>query len=220
MNSAGSRKRPYDSRQRQEQARQSQARVIEAARTLLLERGYAGTTMKEIAARAGVSVEGVYKAFGTKPALIKRVYDITLVGDDEPVPLSGRPEILAIAAEADPRRKLALYAGVARGLLERLGPLQAVLLAGARAGDPDLQAFVATTDRERLVGATYMASEIASTGALRPGLTVEQARDIVWALIAPELHHLLVGQRGWTLDDYERFLAASLGDALCGSPPA
>ena len=88
--------------------------MIAAARTLLLAKGHADTTMKDVAATAGVSVETVYKAFGGKAALLKRVYDVLLVGDEEQMPLRQRPEILAIATKPDPRDKNARYAGIAR----------------------------------------------------------------------------------------------------------
>ena len=193
-------------------------RVLDATRELVLERGYAGAAMKDIADRAGVSTEWVYKSFGTKPALVKRTFDVALVGDDEPIPLSERPEIQAIRAEPDARAKLVLYARLARQLLERTGPLLVAILASARTGHPDLQEFVATTNGERLIGATNMATEVDRAGGLRAGLTVAQARDIVWTLIAPENYQLLVIDRGWDLDAYEGYLARALVDALCGGP--
>lgn len=80
---------------------------------MLLAEGWAGTTMTAVAARAGVSAQLLYKTFGTKVALAKRLYDVTLMGDDEPVPLHERPEIAAITAEPDPRRTIARYVGLA-----------------------------------------------------------------------------------------------------------
>ena len=209
-------RRAYDNRPRAEQARATQRRIVEVARQQLLERGYAGTTMAGVAGAAGVSVESVYKAFGSKAALVKRVWDVTLVGDDQPVPLRERPEFQAMLAEPDPRRKVALYAKLGRLLVARLGPLLGVVLAGARAGDPELQALVATLDRERLVGTSGVVAHLAEAGALRPGLDVERARDILWTLIAPEVYSLLVVERGWSLDDYEAWLATTMADALLG----
>jgi hypothetical protein len=99
-------------------------------------------------------------------------------------------------------------------MLERAGPLASILLAAARAGEPDLQAFAATIDRERLAGATALATHLAETGALATGLTVERARDLVWLHTAPDTYRLLVLERGWTLDEYEQWFAASLAAAL------
>jgi hypothetical protein len=103
---------------------------------------------------------------------------------------------------------------VGRQLLERLGPLLAVLLSGARAGEPELQRLVATIRQEALTGTGRLVGDLAKTGALRPGLDVDRARDVVWVLIAPEVVELLVGERGWSLADWEAWLAQALADLL------
>jgi AcrR family transcriptional regulator len=205
--------RPYNNAGRAEQARLARRRVVDAARDLLLERGYAATTISEIARRAGVSPETVYKSFGSKAAIAKQVYDVMLVGDDEPVPLGDRPEVHAIAAEPDRARKLMRYAALSRTLSERVGPLLGILV-GARSGDPELEALARTMNAERLAGTTVLVEHLAAAGGLRPGLSVERARDVIWALISPELYFLLVGERGWTADEYEAWLARSMVDGV------
>ena len=206
--------RPYDNARRAAAARRTQERVVETAHRLLLERGYAGMAMAELAAEAGVSVPLLYKAFGPKWQLVKRVYDVLLAGDVEPVPVAERPALRALAADPDPRGKLARYAALSRAMAERAGPLTSVLLAAARAGEPDLQTFAATIDRERLAGATALATHLAEGGALAPGLSVERARDLIWLHTAPDTYRLLVLERGWPLDEFERWFAASLAAAL------
>lgn len=206
--------RAYDSPLRREQAAATEQRILRAAYELLVDEGYGGTTMAAVAARAGVSVQTVYKSVGSKPELLKRVYDVTLVGDDAPVPFAERPEVRAAYAETDPARFLALYAGLGRLLYVRLSPLLGILLAGARSGDPDLVDFAATIDGERLVGATMVAQRLEELGALRPGLSVDQARDLVWTIDSPEVWHLLVERRGWTVDDWEAWVARALVNAV------
>jgi AcrR family transcriptional regulator len=209
-------RRRYDNRRREAQALQARRRILDAAYRLFLDQGYPGTTMAAVAGAAGVSVETVYKSFGTKAALAKRLWDVTLVGDDQPVPLARRPEFTAITAEPDPRRKLAAYAALGRALYERLGPLLGVVLEGARAGDPELRELVATIDRERLAGAAGFVANLAEQGALRDGLDPERARDVLWMLISHDVCRMLVEDRGWTLDRWQQWLAASLADALLG----
>ena len=213
-------RRRYDNRRREEQALQARRRVLEAANELFLERGYPGTTMAQVARAAGVSVETVYKAFGTKAALAKELWDVTLVGDDQPVPLAQRPEFTAITAEPDPRRMLAAYAALGRVLYERLGPLLRVIVEGAQAGDPELRDVLATIERERLAGASGFVASLAERGLLRDGLDPEAARDVLWTLISHEVCRLLVDGRGWSLDRWERWLAATLADVLLDPPPA
>ncbi len=212
-------RRAYDNSRRAEQARLTRRGVLDAARELLTERGPAAVTMRDVAAHAGVSTETVKKAFGTKTALIKSVYDVTLAGDDEPIPMIDRPEIQAVLAATNPRDKLARYAAAARQVGERVGPMLAKLLAAARGGDPELTQFRTTINNERLVGADAVVSHLAATGGLRTDLEPHRARDIVWTLIAPEVYELLVNDRDWSPDEYEQWLAQALGDALA-APPA
>src|SRR5215468_12401309 len=97
--------RSYDSSRRQEQARQSRAAVLREARRRFLADGFASTTVGVIAEGADVSVETVYKAFGNKAGLLKAVFDVAAVGDDEPIPLAEREMVAAIKAEPDSHKK-------------------------------------------------------------------------------------------------------------------
>jgi len=211
-------RRPYDNSGRAEQARRTRGRIIEAAGELFVSRGPAAVTMQEIAAAARVSAETVYKTFGSKAKLIKDVYDVTMAGDDEPIPISERPGIKAIAAARSPVDKAARYAAVCRELSERAGRLTAALLAAARSGDADLADFQATVNRERLIGAAAFVRDVASTGGLRADTSEEHVRDVVWTLNSPAVYELLVIERGWSLDEYESWLAAALGAAVAAGP--
>jgi AcrR family transcriptional regulator len=205
--------RRYESPLRREQARDTQRRILAAAEVLFLDRGYTRTSVAAIAERAEVSGQTVYNAFGTKAALAKRLYDVRLAGDDEPIPMAERPAFQQLARERDPRRALLTYARIGRQLAERVGAVQAVLAAGAAAGDPDLAALVTTTDNERSIGTGHMARRLAELHALKPGLDVERAADLLWTLTAPELFRRLTVDRGWSLDEYEQWL----GDTMCAS---
>ena len=207
--------RGYDNSGRAEQARRLRRKVIDAAHEALLENGWSGTTIAEVAARAGVSAETVYKRFGGKAGLLKAVYDVRMAGDDEPIPISERPAVKAMMAEPDPRRAAEHYAALGREFMERAGPLVSVLL-GVRDADPDLAAFVATIDAERLIGATGFVRTMASRAPLR--MDPEQARDIVWALVSPDLYDLMITRRGWSLDAYQDWLAGSLASIVESGP--
>jgi len=210
-------RRAYDNRGRAAQARQTRRRVLAAAHELLLEHGYGATTMSRIAAAAGVSVETVYKSFGTKAALVKEAYDVALVGDDEPIPLAERPEFQALLGDRDPAGKLRRYAALARAVGERISPLASMLLAGAHSGgDRDLEALAEMADRERLAGVTALVGHLDESGGLRPGLDRDRARDAIWTLISPDVYRMLVVERGWSLDDYERWLADTLVATIAG----
>jgi len=215
---AGDVKRVYDSSGRREQAAATELRIITAARDLLLQRGYPATTMADVAATAGVATQTVYSAIGGgKAALAKRIWDVSIAGDLDPVPLGKRPQVQELRAETDPARKLALYARLSRQVYERLGDLARALRMGA-AASPEVRQLIDTTEQERLSGTTSLASHLDAQGALRPGLTVDRAGQRLWALNAGELGDGLVLRCGWSLDEYEQWMAESMVVAVL--PPA
>ncbi|GAB4070513.1 hypothetical protein GCM10028777_35890 [Angustibacter speluncae] len=214
MNSpTGAGRRPYRAGLRAEQAAATRARIALAAADLFVRDGYAPTAVADVARAAQVSAQTVYNAFGSKAALLKAAYDLTLAGDDQDLPLAERPEVRALHAQTDATAFLHGYADLGRSLLERLAPLVLQVHAGAAAGDPDLVDLVATTNAERLVGTGMVARRIAELGALRPDLTTDQARDRIWTLNSVEVWHLLVDLRGWT----PRAYADWVGDQLCAA---
>jgi AcrR family transcriptional regulator len=214
MEPAVKKPRPYDSSGRVRSSRARQLRVAEVAGRLVVERGYAGTTMADVALEAKVSVPWLYKVFGPKPLLVKHAYDVLLAGDADPVPLAQRPAFRALAAETDPRRVTERYAAISRDLIFRVGPLAAALLSAAHSGDPELVELASTIGRERLFGATAVTDHLGELGALTPGMTREQARDVVWTLISPEVHRMLASERGWSSHQYEQWLAGTLTATL------
>lgn len=206
--------RRYESPRRDAQAAATERSIIDATHRLLLAHGYGATSVSQIAAKAGVSAQTVYNGFGTKAALVKRVYDVVLVGDEEPIPVADRLEIQELFATTDPNDFLKTWVHLNREVIERVGPLQAVLTAGARSGNEELQAFVTTTDEERLTGVESAVRRLDDLGALAPKLTVPRARDIVWALSGAEMYDLLVRARGWKPADYESWLVQAITNAV------
>lgn len=206
-------RRRYDSRGRQEQAGRSRWAMLQAARRLFLDQGYAATTMPAIAAAAGVSVQSVYKAFGNKPALLKAVFDVAIAGDDEPVPMLQREALGRVRAEPDPYRKLSLYGEFVAEVTPRHVPIQLLARAAATA-DPEAAGVWDQLRAERLAGLTLFARALHQDGHLRPGVSVDEARDLLWTYNSPELYELLVIQRGWTPQRYGRWLADALTAAL------
>lgn len=212
-------RRRYDNTGRAEQARATRQRVLQATLTVLLDRGYTATTMGRVAAEAGVSVETVYKGFTSKPELVRALLGMVLLGDDEPVALADRREFRAIGDEQSGPAVLSRYAALVRQLYDRLGALPAILLVGARAGATELRTFAAEVNAKRLIDSTTTAQQVAARGPLREGVDLERARDLIWTLNSPEVHHLLTVDRGWTADDYQQWLSTALTDALLETRP-
>jgi len=191
-------------------------RVLAAARTLFLRRGYTGTTVDAIAQRAGVSPQTIYNVVGGKAAVLKAVYDVMLAGDAAPVPMVERPSARAVMVAPDGRTCLALYARMGREIYERVGPLVPIVLAEAAGGDRAVRRFIDTIENERARGTAAIAAHVAERFGLRPGLTPGEAADILWALTSPDVVHRMVRRRRWTLDRFEAWLGATMADALLG----
>lgn len=206
-------RRRYNSTGRQAQARLTRRSILAAARDLFLERGYAGTTMAEVAGAAGVSIESVYKAFRNKSGLVKALFDVAIVGDDQPIPMEQRERVAKMREEPDPRQKILLYGEHLSEAGQRAGRLQ-VLIRSAAASDPDASSVWDQMVRERLAGMTEFARHLYEGGHLRPGVSWEEARDVLWTYNAVELFDLLVLQRGWDPDRYGRWIAEAMIAAL------
>jgi len=216
----------YDNSARQARARQTRRAVLTAAAVAFLERGYAGTTIRGIAEAAGVSPETVYKTFRNKVTLLKAVYDVTLAGDDEQVPIPQRPEALAVRSATTPREAAAAYARLSRMISGHIGPLLDVVL-GARGTDPDLDAFVDQIDHERLIGATMLTRVWHERGWLDAAIDAggdaippaDRARDVLWTVNSPTVYQLLK-KRGWSDAAYETWLAATIVATILGDQSA
>lgn len=204
-------RRRYDASGRQEQARQTRARVLEAARTLFLADGYGPTTIPAVAAAAGVSAPSVYKAFGSKPGLVKAVFDVAIAGDDRPESMVEREALTGVRDEQDPRRKLRLYAEFVADTAPRHVPVQ-LLVRDAAASDPEAARLWNELSNERLRGMGVFADHLAPH--LRAGVTAADARDLLWAQNSPEQWDLLVNQRRWSPQKYAGTLAHTLIHAL------
>ncbi len=210
-------KRAYDASGRQERARARRRAVVDAARDLFERDGYRATTIAGVASAAVVSPETVYKAFGTKAALAKAVFDVTLAGDDEPVPVAERPAMLAIRDEPDVRRKVAMFVA---GLVQRLGRSARVqiLIRDGRHVDESLEPVWSTLRQEGLTGMGLLAAHLLETGQLRDDLELDELRDLLWNYLAIDHYERLVLQRGWTPARYETWLASAISSAILDDP--
>ena len=202
----GTPRRAYNSERRREAADRNRAAVLDASRELLFRDGFHATTVRAVAERAGVSAETVYKTFGGKPGLVKALWDSTLAGDDEPVPMGDRPEIREVLRTEEPGAKLRLYAAFVRGIHERITPLFTLL---TQAG-PDVGEVLETGERERLTGVTAFVTHLDETGVLGPSADPAYVADVLWALAGPQMYTQLTAGRGWSADTYEEWLAATL----------
>lgn len=197
----------------QARTRRTRAAVVEAARTLFLERGYAATTIEAISELSDTPQATVYRLFSSKLGILKAVLDVSVGGDDETVAMLDRPQVRALLAARDPKSQLAGLAALLRELMARTAPVHRILTDAARS-DRDAASLLAEIARQRHEGQHRVARSLASSKALRPGLQERDAADVIHALGSPELYGLLVLDRGWSAERYEKWLSSILIDQL------
>jgi AcrR family transcriptional regulator len=208
---------------RQESARRTRQAVVQAAHELFTARGYAATSLADIAAAAGVARPTAFAAFGSKPALLRQVLDQAFAGDDEPVPVARRPWFRPVWDAVTPAAVLDAYAGVCTLINGRAARIVEVT---RRAADqaPELGELWDTLQRNRRAGAHMVIEHASSRGPLAAGLGMDRATDILWIFNDPALYDTLVCGLGWPESGYTAWLASQIRHALlpadCGSPGA
>ncbi len=199
-------KRKYDTSRRQALAEATKIQIAEAARSLFFKRGYVGTTIEEIANRAGVSKESVYSIFGNKQGILAFLLDATVGGKEFPQPVIQQSAAQTIMQERDPRRQIDRIAQVCGEILSRAAPVFAIMRTAANT-EPEIQKRVRHLHKERLENMTSFFRQVAANGPLRKGLDEKRAGEIVWALTSPELFQLLVTELAWSREKYSQWLA-------------
>jgi AcrR family transcriptional regulator len=211
-------KRAYDSRLRLERADATRLAIAEAAGRLFAERGYAATSIEEIAAAAGVGRATVFTSVGGKPELLKEAYRLAVRGPaNANTPLGEQPRSRRISSEPDAHKLLVGYAGVMVEVGRRLAPLYEAVRAAAHA-DPEAREFWHRITEERRAAATGIVRRLAERDALLHGLDRQSASDILWVLNDPGLYQLLVTQRRWTQRRFRSWLTNSMQTQLLEPP--
>lgn len=206
-------RRPYDSSRRRQAAAAARTAMLDAGRALFVERGYAGTTVADIANAAGVAPATVAAAFGGKAGLLKRLVDVGIAGDDAPIAVNDREIARQVSAEPDPRRQLDLLAGYVTEVHGRLAELQDVLVQ-ASGVDEQVRNEAAREQARRRIG---MAEFVARVDRAALAVDPETAADVIWALTEPRLYLGLVRERRWTPERYRGWLSAQLAAAVLGT---
>ena len=199
--------------------------LVLAAAELFTERGYAGSTVSAIAERAGVSLQTLYSAWGSKRLLLRAYMEYALSGSPTALTEQSwvgqvRDQVAGhLAGTTDPRAQLRVAARVFRNVAERAA-IGWKLYRDAAAADADIAADQAEISggRRHTMAALLTAAHL-DTASLRPGLTFQNALDTVMALLSPESYDVLVRQLAYTLDEYEEWMANTLIAALLPDKP-
>lgn len=215
------RKRVYRSELREEQARVTRRRVVDAAADLFTERGFAATTIDAVADAAGVSRKTVFTAVGGKVELLKLAYDYATAGDDEPLTMAERPALQEVMtlARTDPRAAFRLWAGFVTEVGGRIGALHLALRAAAEV-DPEAEALFRRWEQQRVD--TMRAGPVAHLEAadlLRPEVSPGEAAAILSLLVDPALYQQLVVDNGWPAERFHVWLARTLVEQVIRPEP-
>jgi AcrR family transcriptional regulator len=206
-------KRRYHSPRRQEQAAATRLAILEAAHRLFEQRGYGATTMAAIAAEARVALKTVYLAFETKSGVLGALWSLRLRAGRDEVPVAQQEWFREVLEEPDPERQLRLNARNSRAVKLRIATLLEVIHAAAPL-DPEIAALWRRVQSDYHANQRAIVESLDQKGALNRGLDVDRATDILWTINHPNLWHLLVGDRGWTPEQYEQWTGDLAGSQL------
>lgn len=205
-------KRSYRSTRREEQARQTRARIREAATALFVERGYAGTSIAAVAEAAGVAAQTVFAVFGNKAGLLSEAIDVALAGDDLPITLAERAEWdEASTSSAD--AAAAEFARATTEVLDRAGRLIQVADAAAQQDASLVPTWIAG-HKGRLADLHRVAESFAAAGYLGDGIGTDTAAELLWVLTSPDTFRSFTAILDWSSDRYQRWLHTTIVGTL------
>ena len=201
--------RAYRSAQRTAQAQHTRQRIVAAATEQFASVGYPATTMRSIAAAAGVAVASIELAFGTKAQLLKTAVDLAIAGDHDPVAVLDRDWATAAQATTTVHDFLTAVARTLRPAMTRSAGL--VLAAyGAAETDPALRQLAKQLSAQRATTVAWIIDGIRDRAALRKRITRRHAIDQVWLLMDPAVYQRLTRYRGWSPATYETWFTDTI----------
>jgi AcrR family transcriptional regulator len=206
-------RRRYHSPLRADQAEQTRRRVLEAGFRLFVDRGYARTTIAEVAKEAGVSPETIYLTLGGKRGLLEGVIEMAIAGEDDP-PTRENPWWAAVAQLPSAHDRLEKMVEYSCRILSRTRPIHAVIR-GAADKEPFAAALGKRLLHDRVTNQTERIRQHLGDD-LRQGLSVSEAGQRYCALTSPELYHMLTVEFGWTADHHSKWLTDLLENELLG----
>ena len=205
-------KRTYTSALRAASSAATRERILEAAQHCFEQQGFAGTTMRAIAERAGASVESVNLA-GTKRDLLMATLNRATAQGETDARLLDLPEPKALFTDPDPVIALSNLMTWVAASNQRISRLWRSL---DQAADTDLgirSDYAGFLSRMRAESSRAV-RELGQRGALRTDVPQSELADLLWLTVLPDQHHRLCGQAGWSQGRYQRWLIWSATASL------
>jgi AcrR family transcriptional regulator len=193
---------------RERQSALTRSVILDVARRQFAERGFAAAAVRPIAKEAGISLQTLYSAFGSKQGLLLALVDTVR---EQTGGAEAREQVVR---SDDPDELIERAASLRRRILEVCGDIIVTFRAGA-AGDAEVAAAYDAGQRRMREGVERMCGRLQELGALRPGLSRRKAADQMAAMFVAEIYEELTGPRaGWSPDEYEGWLRDRLREAL------
>jgi AcrR family transcriptional regulator len=200
-------KRKYNSLNRRRKAAETRETIAQAAKALFARRGFESATLEEIAEKAGVPLPTVYGLFKSKKGILKEVMERAMFGREYATLVQQTKEI------AHPEERLRGVAKITRSVYDTERE-EMNLLRGAVVVAPEFAELEREREQRRFERQLVNLKLLAAAKALRKDLTVGTARDVLWALTGREPYRLLVIEKKWSPDQYEKWLGDLLIQAL------
>ncbi|HYZ55742.1 MAG TPA: TetR family transcriptional regulator [Streptosporangiaceae bacterium] len=201
---------------RRRQVARTEHSIITAATRLFLANGYAATTLAAVAEAAEVATRTVYVRFGTKAELLKRVLDVAIVGDTEPVGVVDRATSHAAMTALTRLERIAAVAAISREIMDRAGPLFGVAQDAASV-EPLIAEHLQRGREETRDFHRAVWTRMRDDGLLSPSCDLEWIIDTASVIAAGETYFLIVRTFNWNLDAYEQWLRRTLTHLTTGT---
>jgi len=203
--------RRYDSTGRRARADRARAAALDAAERQFLQDGYGAATIASVAREAGVSVETIYKSFGSKSGLVREIYERGLAGRGATRAYERSDQMRE--SERDPRTIMREWGRLTAEVASVVTPIR-LLMRNLALNDREIAAVLETAERERLARMQHHAKFLKARGHLRKGISVSGATDVLWICSSLEFYELLVLRRGWSHARFARFVGDFMITAL------
>ena len=200
-------KRTYYSEIRDAQATQTRSHILEAAKALFQTEGFDRVTISKLAKTAEVSVPTIYAIFKSKRGVLESLIDSALS--------SGQFTTLVDRSmqEKFPRKRLKITAKLARQIYDAEKELMDILR-GASIVASELKNLEQERENRRYERQEEYVRKMEQEKSLAKGVTLRKARDILWALTGRDMYRMLVIEKEWISDEYEKWLTQALIKSL------
>jgi AcrR family transcriptional regulator len=201
--------KPYHSPLREQQAKRTRERILQAARETFRDEGYGATTLKDIADAAGVAEPTVRAIFKTKPNLVEHLLRLAVRGSDDELQLQQREAFQDVLASADPETLLDQLADLAEAVHRRSWDVLEIVR-GAATADPAIAELYEQRLRARHANQRTIAKRLHELGALADDLSVETAADLLWLYTSTDVYRMLVIERRWSAERYRAWFRSAI----------